>query len=291
MKGSILQNQVYCSKQGELVHFGLPFIGKGGRRDLQVYYDLVKTGADDLTLADHDFGTFSRTLKATDRIRLARKPARRTSPRQVILLVGESDAGKSRMANDMFPDLYKVPYSKNLWIDGYQGEKQVLFEEFTGAYPLVGTLQLFDPWQTQKFEIKHGFQWFDPDVIIVTTNIHPREWYDFTKREKQEIALRRRFSKVLYFTTKTIIKEYRGEEEIQNFWPISTDRAQQRAPPVPLNPVQQALKDGTLCHGCYVVPCACFPPTPLDLTEGVEEEIYEPTQCIMCDASIAQCKC
>jgi len=277
MRGSILQNERYCSKEGELVHFGLPFIGKGGRRDLQVYYEKVKDGASDLDLADHDFGTFSRTLKATDRIRLAVKPPVRTTAREIILLVGAPDSGKSRRAHVLYPNLFKVPYSKNLWIDGYQQEKQVLFEEFSGQYPLTGALQLFDPWQTQKFEIKCGFQWFTPDVIILTSNVHPREWYDYSKRKVHEQALRRRITKVIWFVTDQIVREYSTPQEIINYWPIpevdSNQRVRQAQPPVVLNPIQQATRDGTLCHGCYVVPCACEPPEALNVFEFSEHDI------------------
>lgn len=293
MKGSILQNEIYCSKQGELVHFGLPFIGKGGRRDLQVYYDLVKTGKSDLELCDHDFGTFARTLKATDRVRLAIKPPRRTTARKVVLLVGATGAGKSRRAHDMFPDLFKVPYSKNLWIDGYQREPQVLFEEFTGQYPLVGTLQLFDPWQTQRFELKGSFQWFTPDTIIVTSNCHPKDWYDYSKRSEQEYALRRRFSQVIWYVTKSIIREYNTEKEIEHYWPLSSDK---QARPVPvLNPIEQARKDGTLCHQCYVVPCACLLPQPPEALHDFSEEDREvqvvDDLCIACGHNYLYCNC
>jgi len=278
MRGSILQNERYCSKEGELVHFGLPFIGKGGRRDLQVYYEKVKDGASDLDLADHDFGTFARTLKATDRIRLAVKPARRPQRREIILYVGAPRSGKSRRAYDTYPNIFTVPYSKNLWIDGYQREKEVLFEEFTGQYPLVGTLQLLDPWQTQKFEIKGGFQWFSPDVIVLTSNTHPREWYDYSKRPLQEEALRERFSKIIYYVTPTVIREYFTPQEIRHYWPIAAVDANQPnvrqvQPPVILNPVQEATRNGTLCHGCYVVPCACQPPEALNVFEISDDGI------------------
>jgi len=294
MKGSILQNEIYCSKEGQLVHFGLPFIGKGGRRDLQVFYDLVRTGANDIALADHDFGTFARTLKATDRVRLAMKPARRTTSRQLVLLVGVPGSGKTRMADDLYPNMFTVPYSKNLWIDGYQGEKEVLFEEFTGQYPLNGTLQLFDPWKNNKFEIKGNFQWFTPDVIVITSNTHPKDWYDYSKRPLQEEALRRRLTRVLWFTTKTTIKEYATEDAIRNYWPIPTvDNPSGRAalPPVRvLNPIEEALRSGNLCHACYVVPCACLLQEPPQRLLGEELDEHGGV-CGNCNFHHASCEC
>jgi len=48
MRGSILQNERYCSKEGQYMHCGLAFIGKGGSHALQVYYHKVKAGENDL---------------------------------------------------------------------------------------------------------------------------------------------------------------------------------------------------------------------------------------------------
>jgi len=48
MRGSILENEEYCGKEGNLVLYGLPFIGKGGNRDLQEYYKKVRSGQNDI---------------------------------------------------------------------------------------------------------------------------------------------------------------------------------------------------------------------------------------------------
>lgn len=131
MRGSIKQNERYCAKERIYTHLGLPFIGKGGRRDQQVYFNMIREGKSDLELAEHDFGLFSRTLKATDRIRLMMKP-KRTEPRDVILVHGPPGVGKTRSVYEEYPDLYEAPIGKDLWLDGYAGEDVVLLDEFEG---------------------------------------------------------------------------------------------------------------------------------------------------------------
>jgi hypothetical protein len=288
MKGSILQNERYCSKEGLLVHFGLPFIGKGGRRDLQVYFDKVRAGETDLQLAQHDFGMFARTLKATDRIRLATKPPR-VPKRDVWLFYGIPGSGKTRRAYDLYPDIYEKPVGDDLWFDGYQGEKQVLFDEFSGQCSLNNCLKLLDPEPIyiRKVAIKGGFVWFNPEVIIITTNNHPKDWYDYSKRMDNQIALRRRFSRVIHFQGQGLEKEYLGPNQIRNFWPID-------APPsaisaarlvnssvVAMNPIQAARMNGTLCHQCYTVPCSCLVIPSVSQPES-QLEIQVGEQCVYC---------
>lgn len=251
MKGSILQNERYCSKEGHLVHYGLPFIGKGGRRDAQVYYEKVRTGANDLELADHDFAAFARFMKATDRIRVAIRPKPKDNC-QVILLVGPTGVGKTRQAYEDYPELYELPVGPSMWFDGYQGQKEVLIDEFSGQLPLNDLLKLLDTHYVRKFPIKGGFTWFNPQIILVTSNFHPNTWYDYSSRQEHELALRRRITKVIKFNPDTTQTIYTGPRAVQVFWPVKV-----------LSPREKALGEGNLCHKCYIIPCICS-----DVPEG-----------------------
>jgi len=265
MRGSIKQNERYCAKEGEYVHFGLPFVGKGARRDLQVFYEKVKEGANDVQLAEHDFGILSRTLKATDRIRLAIKP-KFEGPRQVILYVGQTGGGKTRLAYESWPDLFELPVSTNLWFDGYQGQETVLLDEFSGQLPLVNALKLLDNYYVRHWPIKGGFVWFNPKRIVVTSNQLPAQWYDYSNRMEEQRALRRRFTKVVHVTGGRQIT-YEGEEAISVFWPIAT------------GPIVEAVQK-MVCHNCYYMPCTCEQPiyhynNPLPVTDATYNDKFD----------------
>lgn len=60
MRGSFLENEAYCSKQGKLVEFGEPPVGKGGRTDRNEIYNHLKKGAMPLELMELDFGAYCR---------------------------------------------------------------------------------------------------------------------------------------------------------------------------------------------------------------------------------------
>lgn len=222
MRGSIFQNERYCSKEGQYVHIGLPFIGKGARRDVQVYYEMVREGKTDLQLAEHDFGLYARTLKATDRIRLSIRP-KANGPREIILLCGYTRTGKTRWAYDNYPDLYEVPIGDDLWFDGYQQEDTVLLDEFRGQYKLTSALKVLDNYYVRRVPIKGSFTWFNPKRIILTGNKNPQEWYDYKGRREEEEALRARFTKIVEYKKGGGIVTHDTPQKIVAFWPIEGD--------------------------------------------------------------------
>jgi hypothetical protein len=86
-----------------------------------------------------------------------------------------------------------------MWFDGYDGHTAALLDDFAGKFSkfsLNNLLRLLDRYKVQ-FPIKGGYTFFQPRRIFLTTNIHPREWYDWTTREVQYPALSRRITRVV----------------------------------------------------------------------------------------------
>jgi len=240
---------------------------------MQEYYFKVREGADDIALADHDFGTFARTLKATDRIRLALKP-KEVQAREVILLFGSTGTGKTKWCHDNYPDLFEMPVADKLWMDGYQGQQTVLIDEFTGQMPLNNLLKMLDPHYIRKYEIKGGFVWFNPTTILVTSNNHPSTWYKYQDRKEQEAALRRRFSRIYHYRTFRGAKsihiygnDVNEEDTRSRIWPIP-EVDQPQVDPARIDPhylpSQWARANGVLCNACNIYPCQCPPPQRVD---------------------------
>jgi len=121
----------------------------------------------------------------------------------VAVFHGEPGTGKSRYAWHLMRqhgNYYSVPIQqdKTSWFDGYDGQKCVLFEDFSGAMKLNSLLRLLDVYPAMV-PFKGGYQWFVPERIIFTTNIHVKDWYNWEKRLNQRKALRRRIHVVLDF--------------------------------------------------------------------------------------------
>lgn len=122
------------------------------------------------------------------------------------LFFGEPGTGKTRQAMADAPspeEFYRFPLmnSGSFWLDGYDNHPYVLIDDFAGAashMTLCALLQLTDRYAAQV-PVKGSFVWFNPETIVITTNIHPRRWYKWEERESQYAALQRRVTETLMF--------------------------------------------------------------------------------------------
>lgn len=128
------------------------------------------------------------------------QPKRPIAPIEVILLYGKTGTGKTRRAFETWPNLHrKAPDTR--WFDGYNDQKELLLDDFAGKASKVSlnyTLQLLDIYPIDV-EVKGGYRPLLATRIVVTTNIHPRLWYDYSSREEQFQALMRRFTEIWYY--------------------------------------------------------------------------------------------
>lgn len=117
------------------------------------------------------------------------KPLRRDV--QVIVLWGDSGAGKSEWAYDNYPNLYSKPPSK--WWDGYTGQTTVLLDDYYGYIQYSELLNVLDRYPYHA-EVKCGYVWAQWDTVIITSNKPPEQWY----AKGLTPALRRRLTKIFY---------------------------------------------------------------------------------------------
>lgn len=209
-RGTNQQARDYCNKNhtaietSQFVEFGLFTKGAGQRTDLIQFKDKLKTGTRLRTVIDEDTGLYAKYSRFAEKV-ISLFPPQRTEEShrffRVVLCVGEPGTGKTKWART-HDDLFIVPLSNgNQWYDGYDKHKNVLLDDFAGALsklPLTSTLQLLDRYPI-SVPIKGGFTWWMPDRIIITTNLHPRAWYDYKDREVHYDALCRRITHVLSF--------------------------------------------------------------------------------------------
>lgn len=119
----------------------------------------------------------------------------------VKLYYGPTGTGKTYAAitESAEEETYLKPLGK--WWPRYYGEGTVILDDFAGAaseFKLTETLQLLDIYRYQV-ETKGGYQWLQRKVIIVTTNVHPKQWYKYEGREEHYHALMRRFTEIWVF--------------------------------------------------------------------------------------------
>lgn len=233
----------YCCKQDETtientyLEFGEFCTGPGARTDLIAFKDAIKRGASQRDLIDEYTTEMAQYGRFHDRVRTLIPPQRlEETPWKVSIYWGFPGTGKTRKAIADNPGIYRIPVSNNtIWFDGYDLHKVVLIDDFSGRMSKMGLdvlLNILDRYPIQV-PVKGGHTWYMPEHVIVTTNFHPRIWYDYTGREQHWRALKRRIHEMLVFEEDGSIVVNDTEElvdavlENQHYW-LPEFRARER---------------------------------------------------------------
>lgn len=173
----------------------------GKRNDLEAFKNAILSGMNIEDLLDNGFTKeLARYPKFYHMVRGIKEPEREEVT--VELYFGEPGTGKTRKAREENPGIYTVPLTTGtMWFDGYDGQEVALIDDFCGKkskVPLDYTLRLLDRYPVQ-IPCKGAFIWWVPKKVIITTNIHPENWYDWHTRRRQWEALKRRIHRVVIF--------------------------------------------------------------------------------------------
>lgn len=187
IRGSHDQNIAYCSKEesrapgGKVTEYGkAPRGGQGTRNDIDTYVALVKGGATVADVIDKHPAAL-RYYGALDRYRSARIGKSRFNPdRKVIMLSGPSGCGKTRLAHHIAGgEVMRVAQwdKDKCWFDGCDNERVVLVDDLDprNCPKLSEFKQVLDGY-SMKMPCKGGFVYFDPDLIIITSN-YPLDYF------------------------------------------------------------------------------------------------------------------
>lgn len=206
-RGTPQENREYCTKDDtrlegtEPIEYGnINLCGSGARTDLdEVRERILYKGATKDDIQDDFPFVFGRYPKFVDYAieRSLRPKVKIREPPTVVYISGPTKVGKTKMAIEMTKDVnvYNITDNEKGWFDGYMGEKTVIIDEFEGKLPRNILLTLTDRYPiTKRYEIKGGFTWCDPDVIIFTSNY---EIDDLTWDQTTKNAFKRRITKFI----------------------------------------------------------------------------------------------
>ncbi len=119
----------------------------------------------------------------------------------VTVIWGTPGSGKSHWAEAIYDPEHRwaLPDEQGTtWIDGYDGQRTLVIEDFKGKIPFRTLLRMLDVYPLEM-QTKGGFcpaQWTD---VIVTSNFHPNSWYgdDIDPWGFEVSALQRRISNII----------------------------------------------------------------------------------------------
>lgn len=256
-RGTQAQAIAYCKKDDTRKPDTVPIEhgeakAQGKRVDLEAFKEEVKAGKRKRDLFDEHLMTLARYPKLYNDLAMTYRPQRGDGEEdqlKVTLLYGGTGRGKTRAVMDEHgkdPELYIAPLNNGTqWWDGYDGQKFVLMDDFCGKMshlPLASLLRLIDRYPVQV-PTKGGHTWWLPNHIFVTTNILPRDWYNWKNRMSQYEALARRF---------TAVHVYYGPEKgcigPTGFYVADADWWDKNAPdPLQGDQEEEPREEGSLC--------------------------------------------
>jgi len=183
-RGSHADAVKYNSKERTRAPGTEPFVSgvppaQGTRSDLVHCKEILDAGGSMKSVSQEEFGTYVRCRKGLEGYQSLNAPAQNTAP-EVHVLWGGTGTGKTRAAaEEAGPDAYWVgdlSSSGTLFFDGYEGQENVVWDEFYGKVPLSLFLRLLDRYPI-RVNTKGGNTQWSPKKIWITSNACPTSWY------------------------------------------------------------------------------------------------------------------
>lgn len=185
-KGSRDEAREYAMKEETRVNgpyeFGTWIQGQGTRSDLASVKAAIDAGCSAMELCDADFTAWCKYRSSLDAYHSMRYMQGATF-RVVSVHVrwGASGVGKSRWAADSYPGAYWVAppraRSDGIWFDGYTDHTTIVLDDFDGWLPYRLFLRYTDGYPL-LLPVKGSHVPARYDTVVITSNKHPRAWYD-----------------------------------------------------------------------------------------------------------------
>lgn len=198
MRGVFKENEGYCSKENELVKFGVEPNEDGVKKTTVEFKKAIDNGKRPLEVAEDEemFPTYLQYRSGfeaySNHIRKKAKQLDRDMPK-VYVRVGRAGTGKTRWMDETFglDGWVMAPDNTGKWFDGCDRDV-ILFDDVDRDSIMSLSLwkRLCDRYPMQV-PIKGGFITWKPKVIVFTSNTPPTQWWKDLPLFDQEAIERR----------------------------------------------------------------------------------------------------
>lgn len=175
--------------------------GQGARSDIMGAARLAMTGPSMKALVENDPSVFLRYSKGLSTIRQLYLDKPREPP-VVVLCYGPPGTGKTRLIYDNFPSTaIHRKICTDAFFDGYDGQDVLLLDDFAGRaskMALTDLLGILDRYP-YRLPVKGSSTPLSATKIYITTNVHPKLWYDYSNRVGEWKCVSRRINQVVWF--------------------------------------------------------------------------------------------
>lgn len=206
--GSWTENVKYTTKSKNLAFLKVPPESEQGRRnDLIEFREAIKRGVDDAELFERHLPVLAKYPRLEGRLRRSYAKMQTSEFRQVecVVYFGPGGTGKSRKAlyddaGKRLPDTYIVPDTENLkwWLD-YDGESTIVINEMDGSKCKFSRWKEICDGHQMTIQTKGEHTYARWTKVIMTTNVHPNDWWDKPGAHMNHPEFARRVGKIVRF--------------------------------------------------------------------------------------------
>lgn len=197
-RGSDEDNKKYCSKEQNFWEYG-EIKSQTNIKDSEIIRDMIKDNCSVIDIIERYPGHFMRYYRGIEQmIKYLQKPESRNWKTEVYYYWGEPGTGKTKAAHEESNATGERTYWKNRtkWWDGYDGQENIIIDDFYGWIAYDELLRLLDRYPMQV-EIKGGFKEMTAKRIWITSNIPIEDLYKHSHFFPE--AIRRRCTVIKHF--------------------------------------------------------------------------------------------
>lgn len=200
-RGTREQAIAYCEKEetrvegpwraGDLGQFQ-----PGKRTDLDNVAEAITSGKELSSIVEEFPVSYIKYRRGIEALYARVSRPSRMAWREVSVLVyyGAAGTGKTRSAiEESGEDFYILDQGERLWFDGYEGQRNLIIDDFYGWIKWGTLLRILDG-HPYRCEIKGSFVWAAWTRVFITSNQPPSSWYPTVSDPQLRRALERRIS-------------------------------------------------------------------------------------------------
>lgn len=192
------KNANYCTKEANVICF--KDLAQGERTDIISYVNAIRDGGREIELyKDEEFmPVWAKYQHIYPRVRslMGEELSRNFRRLDVTVRYGKTGVGKTRWVHSTYPNVYTCQPDL-FWWPGYDGQEIILIDEFYGQCKPDWLLRVLDGYPLQV-QYKGGFTWALWTKVIITSNVHPTDWYGDTVPDDVKDAIKRRLGNIEY---------------------------------------------------------------------------------------------
>jgi len=175
--GTPKQASDYCKKDEDFFEMG-EMSKQGERTDIKKVYEAIKSGKRKRDVAEEFPIVDCKYHRGLDRYRSLVEQDERKGYREleVHIIWGDAGTNKTRDCYEKGAFILNEPDGDRLWWSGYEGEKSIVLDDFTGWLKYRHFLKILDGYP-MMIEPKGGTTWANWETVYITSNVHPRQWY------------------------------------------------------------------------------------------------------------------